>query len=92
MFFNGVREWGDSIIGKPLSSVYGLIHILDVEDIEHPQQLQFIFEGGSNRTISCASNGSALVLRDVAMVESDLGEYGKTNNQRFIWMACFLVI
>lgn len=77
MSLTDVHEWGNSIVGKPLRSAYGLIHTLDIEDIEHPQQLQLIFEGGGNGTISCASNGSALVLRDVAMVESDLGEYGK---------------
>lgn len=77
MLFNGIREWGDSIIGKPLKSVCGLIHTLDVEDIEHPKQLQIIFDKGGNRTISCSSDGSALLLHDVAMVESDLGEYGK---------------
>ncbi|WP_145489887.1 hypothetical protein [Yersinia rohdei] len=77
MLFDGIREWGNSIVGKQLKCVRGLIHILDVEDIEHPQQLLLIFEGGEGRVISCASDGSTLLLRDVAMVESDLGEYGK---------------
>lgn len=46
MLFDGIREWGNSIVGKQLKCVRGLIHILDVEDIEHPQQLLLIFEGG----------------------------------------------
>lgn len=46
MSLTDVHEWGNSIVGKPLRSAYGLIHTLDIEDIEHPQQLQLIFEGG----------------------------------------------
>lgn len=77
MLYDNISEWGSSIIGKRFKSVWGLVYVLDVEDIEHPQALQIIFDGGLLKTISCASDGAKLLLRDVPMVESDLGEYGK---------------
>lgn len=72
-----LKEWFSSIVGKNLKSVYGLIYIYETEDINHPQELQVIFETGLIKKISCSSNGSSLLIQDLPMIESDLGEYGK---------------
>ncbi|NRN29310.1 hypothetical protein [Photorhabdus heterorhabditis] len=72
------HDWGVGIIGNRLKSVQGLVYILHVEDIEHPQELLFEFEGaGVSRKISCSQDGSSLVVCNKPMLESDLGEYGK---------------
>lgn len=72
-----LKEWLSSIVGENLKSVYGLIYIYETEDINHPQELQVIFETGLIKKISCSSNGSSLLIQDSPMIESDLGEYGK---------------
>lgn len=72
-----LKEWISSILGKKLKSVYGLIYIYETEDINHPQELKFIFETGLIKKISCASDGSTLLIQDTPIIESDLAEYGK---------------
>uniref|UniRef100_UPI0036D7E049 hypothetical protein n=1 Tax=Photorhabdus sp. RM322S TaxID=3342825 RepID=UPI0036D7E049 len=72
------HDWGMGIIGSRLKSVQGLVYMLHVEDIEHPQELFFEFEGADiSRKISCGQDGSSLVVCSKPMIESDLGEYGK---------------
>jgi hypothetical protein len=72
------HDWGIGIIGNRLKSVQGLVYMLHVEDIEHPQELFFEFEGaGISRKISCGQDGSSLVVCNKPMIDGDLGEYGK---------------
>jgi hypothetical protein len=75
--FQTIEEWFRSIIGKKLNAIYGLIYIYLTEDINHPQELQIIFENEITRKISCGSDGSTLRIDNSPMIESDLGEYGK---------------
>ncbi|CAI0787047.1 hypothetical protein [Serratia quinivorans] len=72
------QEWGRDVIGGKLCNVNGLVYIYEAPDLDHPQQLQLIFSG-INREVSfqCGKDGATLVLTELPMQESDLGEYGK---------------
>lgn len=72
------QEWGRDVIGRKLFTVNGLVYFYENPDLEHPQQLQFIFSG-TNREVSfrCGKDGATLALTELPMQESDLGEYGK---------------
>ncbi|MEQ9898428.1 hypothetical protein ABRP59_02185 [Pectobacterium punjabense] len=56
----------------------GVIYAFETLDLEHPQQLQFIF---SNTEVivsfRCGKDGSTLELSDSPIQGNDLGEYGK---------------
>ena len=72
------QEWGRDVTGGKLCNVNGLVYVYEAPDLEHPQQLQLIFSG-VNREVSlrCGNDGATLVLTELPMQESDLGEYGK---------------
>ncbi|MBS9438121.1 hypothetical protein EAE91_13435 [Photorhabdus noenieputensis] len=74
-----INQWGAQIIGKPLKSVYGLIHIYDIVDVEHPQELsiEFCEIDNSPKKLLCGPNGTSIVLCEGELSENDLGEYGK---------------
>ncbi|MCW7547869.1 hypothetical protein OO184_07950 [Photorhabdus sp. APURE] len=74
-----INEWGVEITGKRLKSVYGLIYIYDIADVEHPQELSIKFceTDNSPKKLLCSPNGTSIVLCKGELRESDLGEYGK---------------
>lgn len=72
-----LKKWFDNIVGKKLNFIYGLIYIYETKDIDHPQELQIIFDDKIIKKISCAPDGSSIRIDDSPMIGSDLGEYGK---------------
>ncbi|MGJ0194804.1 hypothetical protein ACR6A7_21070 [Pantoea sp. RRHST58] len=70
-------KWRRVVVGQELSKVIGLIFILKVPCFEHPQRLQFIFDGvKGGENFKCGGDGASLELTSSPLLESDLGEYG----------------
>lgn len=71
-------EWAHHVEGKKLQGVKGLLYAYEFPDIDHPQQLQFVFADSKNVGVfKCAKDGSTLEIANLPMQENDLGEYGK---------------
>lgn len=76
-FSNSLKEWLLCVLGKRLISLWGLFYIFEEEKIYPAQRLCFYFEESHLGSIGCASDGMSLDLSLAAIVNVDLGEYGR---------------
>ena len=72
------QEWASHVVGERLSGVRGLIYVFETPDVEHPQQLQFVFSNTESVIgFRCGRDGSTLEVTNFPVQGNDLGEYGK---------------
>jgi len=74
---NSLKEWLLRVLGKRLISVWGLFYIFEEERVYPAQRLYFSFEESHLGSVGCASDGMSLDFSLAAMVNIDLGEYGR---------------
>lgn len=74
---NSLKEWLLRMLGKRLISLWGLFYVFEEERIYPAQRLCFYFEGSHLGSVGCASDGMSLDFSLTAMVNVDLGEYGR---------------
>lgn len=72
-----LKEWLLRVLGKRLLSVWGLFYIFEEERVFPAQKLCFFFEGAQLGSVGCASDGMSLDFSLAAMVNVDLGQYGR---------------
>lgn len=74
---NLLKEWLLRVIGKRLLSVCGLFYVFEDERVYPAQRLCFCFEDSHVGSVGCAIDGMSLDFSLSAMVNVDLGEYGR---------------
>ncbi|WP_139207536.1 hypothetical protein [Phytopseudomonas flavescens] len=74
---NLLKEWLLRVLGKRLISVSGLFYIFEEERVYPAQRLCFYFEESHMGSVGCAIDGMSLDFSLTAMVNVDLGEYGR---------------
>lgn len=72
------QKWAESVLGRKLLSVKGVIYVYGTPNYEYPQQLQFVFSKADTAlALECGRDGSSLDMADFQLQDKDLGEYGK---------------
>ena len=70
-------SWLLTVLGRKLLSVNALFHIFASERDSSPQEIGFQFDDAEFGKLYCGSDGASLCLSLDAIVDCDLGEYGR---------------